>query len=286
MAWLVPVLSLGKKADRRPKRTMRARTSNGVWIMTDNVGGTMQHAVRADSADSQALAQSVPRLCAEFAGLYDTGTVERMLASSYEQLAALAPLSNTTPALPVPALPALAERYARERLFALAKTDRRIVTSGPAVLFLCSHKAGRSQMALGFFKHLVRDRAPAWSGGSAQDAVVNRLVVQAMTERGVEISAEFPKPWTDELMWAADVVIDMGCGDDGPILSGHRYEQWPLPDPADHDIDQVRAIRDDIELRVRRLVTDLGLAAGEPDAPKHDRMRQAGDRGCSVTREI
>lgn len=119
-------------------------------------------------------------------------------------------------------------------------------------------------MALGFFRHLVGDLAPAWSDGSTPDMVVNPLVVQAMTERGVDISAEFPTPWTDELMRAADVDVDMGCGADGPIVSGHRYEQWPLPDPADHDIDEIRVIRDDIEHRVRRLITDLGLASREP----------------------
>ncbi|NNH70529.1 arsenate reductase ArsC [Nocardia uniformis] len=134
------------------------------------------------------------------------------------------------------------------------------LSPGPAVLFVCTHNAGRSQMALGFFNHLVGGRATAWSGGSAPAAQINPLVVQAMSERGIDITAEYPKPWTDELVRAADVVIDMGCGDTDPIMSGHRYEQWPLPDPAGHDIEEIRAIRDQIEIRIRRLIGNLRLA--------------------------
>lgn len=225
--------------------------------MTDNPDGAAPPAQPPESVDPGAHAQSVTRLREEFAELYDAATIDRMVGSSYEQLAA----DTAAP----DALVMLAERFARERLLAIAKADGRVDGSAPAVLFLCTHNAGRSQMALGFFHHLVGDRAPAWSAGSTPDKVVNPLVVQAMTERGVDISTEFPKPWTDEFMRAADVVVDMGCGDDGPILSGHRYEQWPLPDPASHDIEEIRVIRDDIEHRVRRLITDLGLASHEPD---------------------
>lgn len=128
------------------------------------------------------------------------------------------------------------------------------------VLFVCIHNAGRSQMALGFFSHLVGDRAAGWSGGSEPAAVVNPLVVEAMAERGIDITAEYPKQWTDEIVRAADVVIDMGCGDTVPILSGHRYEHWPIPDPADQDIEEIRAVRDEIEIRTRRLIGNLGLA--------------------------
>ncbi len=96
------------------------------------------------------------------------------------------------------------------------------------MLFLCTHNAGRSQMAMGFFTHLAGDAAVAWSGGSEPGDEVNPAAVQAMAERGIDISHEYPKPWTDEIVQAADVVITMGCGDACPIFPGHRYEEWVL----------------------------------------------------------
>jgi protein-tyrosine-phosphatase len=115
-------------------------------------------------------------------------------------------------------------------------------------------------MALGFFTHLPGEQAVAWSGGSEPGAEINPAAVQAMAEVGIDITEEFPKPWTDEFVQAADVVITMGCGDACPILPGKRYEEWVLPDPAGQSVDAVRPIRDDIEERVRRLLTDLGIA--------------------------
>jgi protein-tyrosine-phosphatase len=103
------------------------------------------------------------------------------------------------------------------------------------VLFLCTHNAGRSQMALGFFQHLAGERAVAWSGGSEPASTINPAAVEAMRERGIDISAEFPKPWTDEIVRAADVVITMGCGDACPVFPGRRYEEWVLDDPGRHD---------------------------------------------------
>lgn len=129
----------------------------------------------------------------------------------------------------------------------------------PAVLFLCTHNAGRSQMALGFFAHLAGDNGVAWSGGSEPGNEINPSAVQAMAEVGIDITGEFPKPWTDETVQAADVVITMGCGDSCPIFPGKRYENWDLPDPAGEAVDTVRAIRDDIEERVRRLLDGLGI---------------------------
>lgn len=197
------------------------------------------------------LAAAAERLGEEFRGEADGEQVERLLRSSYDELSAIAG--------PVGDVPLLAERFARDRLIALAKSAGRR-SDIPAVLFVCTHNAGRSQMALGFFTRLVGDRAVGWSGGSSPGSSVNPVVVQAMAERGVDIGAEFPKPWTDELVWAADVVIDMGCGDADPIVSGHRFEQWWLPDPASRDLEEVRAIRDQVESRVRQLVADLGLS--------------------------
>ncbi|RDH76783.1 arsenate reductase ArsC [Mycolicibacterium moriokaense] len=129
----------------------------------------------------------------------------------------------------------------------------------PTVLFLCTHNAGRSQMALGFFSHLAGDRAVAWSGGSEPAHEINPSAVAAMAEVGIDITGEFPKPWTDEIVRAADVVVTMGCGDTCPIFPGKRYENWELPDPAGQSVDDVRPIRDDIEARVRRLLTELDV---------------------------
>jgi arsenate reductase (thioredoxin) len=137
------------------------------------------------------------------------------------------------------------------------------VTDGkPTVLFLCTHNAGRSQMALGFFTHLAGEDGVAWSGGSEPGNEINPAAVQAMYEVGVDITGEFPKPWTDEIVQAADVVVTMGCGDACPIFPGKRYENWELPDPAGQDVEAIRPIRDDIEERVRRLLSDLGITPG------------------------
>jgi protein-tyrosine-phosphatase len=129
----------------------------------------------------------------------------------------------------------------------------------PTVLFLCVHNAGRSQMALGWFEHLAGDRAVAWSGGSEPGNEVNPAAIAAMAEIGIDISKEFPKPWTDEIVQAADVVITMGCGDACPLYPGKRYEDWELEDPAGQSIDTVRPIRDEIGSRVRALLDSLGV---------------------------
>ncbi|TDZ90676.1 Arsenate-mycothiol transferase ArsC1 [Mycobacteroides salmoniphilum] len=129
----------------------------------------------------------------------------------------------------------------------------------PAVLFLCTHNAGRSQMALGFFTHMAGHRAVAWSGGSEPGKEINSTAVEVMAERGIDITAEYPKPWTDEIAQGADVVVTMGCGDTCPYFPGKRYENWDLPDPAGQPIEAVRPIRDDIEQRVRNLLVELNI---------------------------
>jgi arsenate reductase (thioredoxin) len=137
------------------------------------------------------------------------------------------------------------------------------VTDGkPTVLFLCTHNAGRSQMALGYFSHLADDNAVAWSGGSEPAGEINPAAVAAMAEVGIDITAEYPKPWTDEIVRAADVVVTMGCGDACPFYPGKRYENWELPDPAGQGLDAVRPIRDTIETRVRALLAELNIPTG------------------------
>ncbi|WP_241779348.1 arsenate reductase ArsC [Mycobacterium intracellulare] len=150
-------------------------------------------------------------------------------------------------------------RSPRQRLHALARVEGKISDGKPTVLFLCTHNAGRSQMALGFFTHLAGDNAIAWSGGSEPGNEINPAAIEAMHEVGIDITGEYPKPWTDEIVQAADVVITMGCGDACPIFPGKRYENWELPDPAGQGLDAVRPIRDDIEERIHRLLTDLNV---------------------------
>ena len=130
----------------------------------------------------------------------------------------------------------------------------------PTVLFLCVHNAGRSQMALGWFRHLADGRAVALSGGSEPADQVNPAAVAAMAEVGIDIAGEQPKRWTDEMVGTADVVVTMGCGDTCPFVPGTRYEDWDLADPAGQGVDAVRPIRDDIEARVRRLLTELDVS--------------------------
>lgn len=133
------------------------------------------------------------------------------------------------------------------------------MTDRPAVLFLCTHNAGRSQMALGYFTHLAGDDAVAYSGGSEPADAINPSAVAAMSEVGIDITGEHPKLWTDEVVRAVDVVVTMGCGDTCPVYPGKRYENWDLPDPAGQSVEAVRPIRDEIEQRVRRLLAELGV---------------------------
>lgn len=135
------------------------------------------------------------------------------------------------------------------------------VPERPTVLFLCVHNAGRSQMALGFFRHHAQDAAVGLSGGSAPAEAINPSAVAVMAERGIDISAESPTPWTEDGVRSADVVVTMGCGDSCPFFPGTRYEDWELDDPAGQGIEAVRPIRDEIERRVLTLLGDLGVRA-------------------------
>ena len=201
----------------------------------------------------QAMKTAAKRLAKEFSGVFGTETIERFLVTSYDQFADRAKFDNF--------LPLMAERFARQRLKALAKVEGLADDGLPTVLFLCVQNAGRSQMALGWFQHLAGDRAVGWSGGSEPGVEVNPEAVKAMADVGIDINQEFPKPWTDEIVRAADVVITMGCGDACPIFPGKRYEDWDLPDPAGMKAADIGPIRDDIRARVERLIDELELDA-------------------------
>jgi protein-tyrosine-phosphatase len=127
----------------------------------------------------------------------------------------------------------------------------------PSVLFVCVHNAGRSQMAAAFLTHLAGDRVEVRSAGSAPAGEVNPIVIAAMAEAGIDISAESPKVLTTEAVRASDVVITMGCGDACPVFPGRTYLDWDLDDPAGASIERVRPIRDEIERRVRTLISEI-----------------------------
>jgi arsenate reductase len=198
-----------------------------------------------------ALNMAAGRLAEEYEGVFGKETIERFLTSSYDQFADSEAIPNF--------LPLLAERFARQRLRALAKVEGKSDDGIPVVLFLCVHNAGRSQMALGWFNHLAGDHAVAWSGGSEPGKEINPAAILAMQEVGIDITGEFPKPWTEEIVKAADVVVTMGCGDACPLYPGKRYEDWELDDPAGQDLDAVRPIRDEIKVRVNDLLARLGI---------------------------
>ena len=127
----------------------------------------------------------------------------------------------------------------------------------PTVLFLCVHNAGRSQMAAGWMRHLAGESVNVYSAGSEPAESINAVAVEAMAEVGIDIAGNQPQPWTEAMLEKVDVVITMGCGDTCPYVPGTRYVDWELTDPHGQGIETVRPIRDDIESRVRALLTEL-----------------------------
>ncbi|MEX2625490.1 MAG: arsenate reductase ArsC [Ilumatobacteraceae bacterium] len=192
--------------------------------------------------------QAAARLQLEFDGTFNAATIERFITDSQTRLEHRAKFNTW--------LPVLIERFTRDRLNALAKLDV-AGTERPSVLFLCVHNAGRSQMAAGFLRHIAGDAIDVFSGGSDPGYEVNAAAIEAMRELGIDISDEYPKPWTDEIARAADVIVTMGCGDACPVFPGKRYEDWELDDPAGQSVEFVRGVRDDIRQRVEALVASL-----------------------------
>ncbi len=131
----------------------------------------------------------------------------------------------------------------------------------PTVLFVCIHNAGRSQMAAGYARALSGGAVEVLSGGSEPGDQINPVAIAAMAEQGIDISQAVPTLMTTDQVRESDVVITMGCGDVCPIFPGKRYEDWALTDPKGKSLEEVRAIRDDIQGRVRELLASLGVAA-------------------------
>jgi protein-tyrosine-phosphatase len=210
----------------------------GGWVMTEIL----------DPVTRRFVDQAANALKSEFAGIFSEQTIARYIADSLDRLGE----SKINVFVPV-----LAHRFARERLRALAQVEGLIVKTQPEVLFVCVHNSGRSQMAAGLVKLRSAGLIHVRSAGSAPGERINPAAIKAMEEIGVDMSEEFPKPLTDEVVAAADVVITMGCGDACPIYPGKKYEDWVLDDPAEQDIETVRRIRDEIDERVRRLIQEL-----------------------------
>lgn len=189
------------------------------------------------------------QLVYDYDACFSSDEVTALLHDSYDQLAANASV--------LAFLPVLAERLTRERLDARAQSEGKLLKRVPEVLFVCVRNAGRSQMAAALARHYAGPALHIRTGGSQPDGEIHPSVIQAMKEIGLSLDQEFPKPLTDEVVRAADVVITMGCGDECPYVPGRRYEDWPVPDPLGAEPDQVTAIRDDIEGRVRQLLTEI-----------------------------
>ena len=188
------------------------------------------------------------RLHRAFNGIYGLETIQRFLEDSRDRTAHHR--ITTYRALFI-------ERFARERLRALAQSEGSIVKEAPEVLFVCVHNAGRSQMAAALLDHHAQGRVHVRSAGSDPADRINPAVIAVMDEVNIDVSKEFPKPLTDEVVRAADVVITMGCGDACPLYPGKKYLDWTLDDPAGQGVEAVRRIRDEIDVRVRALLSEL-----------------------------
>lgn len=188
-------------------------------------------------------------LSSRFTGVFAPETVERYVLESYASLLRTSTVKAHVAARTI--------RFASDRLTALAQAKGAIASPMPEVLFVCEHNAGRSQMAAALLNRLADGRVHVRSAGSAPRSDIDPSVVASMTELGFDLADEFPKPLTDDVVQAADVVVTMGCGDACPIYPGKTYLDWDLPDPSGRSIDEVRVIRDSIADKVADLLADL-----------------------------
>ncbi|MCZ2824984.1 MULTISPECIES: arsenate-mycothiol transferase ArsC [unclassified Modestobacter] len=196
------------------------------------------------------LRRHVEDLSARFAGMVSAETVERMVFESYAALGRTARVKTH--------LPVLTCRFATERLTALAQAKGALAKGAPEVLFVCVQNAGRSQMAAAMVEHLSEGRVHVRSAGSMPADQVDPVVLEVLEARGMTVTDAFPKPLTDDVVQAADVVITMGCGDACPVYPGKRYLDWNVVDPAGRPPAEVEAIAADVEGRVRELLAEFG----------------------------
>jgi arsenate reductase (thioredoxin) len=207
----------------------------------------------AAHASAEVLARVASDLADRFEGVFSPETVGRYVRESHDLLVERSGLTRY--------VPSRTAAFAAERLEALAREQAPRGRARPEVLFVCVQNSGRSQLAAALLRQLAGDRVRVHTAGSAPATEVRSTIVAALDEVGVPIGGEFPKPLTDEVVRAADVVVTMGCGDACPVYPGRRYLDWELEDPADLPLVRVREIRDDIEGRVRSLIDDLAVNA-------------------------
>jgi len=198
------------------------------------------------------------RLAARFTGVFAAETVHRHVDEAYRALAATASVAAH--------LPAITEKFAAEQLTAVAQARGLIPKEHPEVLFVCDRNAGRSQLAAALLRGRLGDRVSVRSAGSRPAGSVDPNVREALREIGLNAADAFPKPLTDAVVQAADVVVTMGCGDACPVYPGRRYLDWNVSDPMGRPLDEVRAIRAAIEVRVARLADELTRSGGADGA--------------------
>ncbi|MFB7115418.1 low molecular weight phosphatase family protein [Streptomyces sp. NPDC056291] len=206
-------------------------------------------AVPTPALPDERLAAGAARLATRHAGRFGVETVQSLLTDSHRRLAETASVTTH--------LVVLAERLTAERLDALAHVHGAPGSGLSRVLFVCSHNAGRSQLAAALLQHRAQGRVTVSSAGTHPAPEIEPYIEQVLTEAGADPTAAFPKPLTDEVVSAADIVITMGCGDACPIVPGRRYLDWPVPDPDGAPINVVREIRDDINARITKLLASL-----------------------------
>jgi protein-tyrosine-phosphatase len=210
-----------------------------------------------------ALEDATRRLAGRFRGVFSQETVAGVVEDSYEQL-------GDRPTVGPNFMPIFIERFARERLEAVAQAEGLVPKTLRQALFVCEHNSGRSQMAAALTHELSTGRVAVRSAGSHPTEKIDPVVVDAMSEIGVDVRLEFPKPLTDEVVRAADVVVTLGCGDACPVYPGKRYEDWEVADPAGQPIEVVRRIRYDVHHHVIDLLETL--APGVIDEAVRDRL--------------
>ena len=182
-------------------------------------------------------------------GVFSPETIATVV---HEARALLEPRATITQYLPI-----FVAKQAREQLMTVAQAEGRVAKQVPEILFVCVHNAGRSQMAAALTEHLSARKVHVRSAGSEPVDTVNPTVLDALAERGIPLSAPYPKPLTHSAVQAADVIVTMGCGAACPVFPGKRYEDWDVADPDGQPLDVVRDIRDDIQQRVTHLLRDV-----------------------------
>lgn len=191
----------------------------------------------------------VSALAEKYVGVFAAETIERVVFESYASL-----LRTGTKASSVTVF---AEKFSKDRLRALATAKGNVAKDKPEVLFVCVQNAGRSQMAMALMANLSNGAINVRSAGSMPASEVSEKTIAVMKEIGFDLTEAFPKPLTDDVVQAADVVITMGCGDACPLYPGKKYLDWELEDPAELDLEGVRRVRDEIRAKVEALIAEL-----------------------------